>query len=37
MLEIEDEIAKYDSTIAVYDVTGNADMVIIAKFKTRDF
>jgi Lrp/AsnC family transcriptional regulator for asnA, asnC and gidA len=27
MLEIEDEIAKYDSTIAVYDVTGNADMV----------
>jgi len=37
MLEIEDEIAKYDSTIAVYDVTGDADMVIIAKFKTRGF
>ncbi len=37
MLEIENEIAKYDSTIAVYDVTGDADMVIIAKFKTREF
>ena len=37
MLEIENEVAKYDSTIAVYDVTGDADMVIIAKFKTREF
>ena len=36
MLEIENEIAKYDSTIAVYDITGNSDMVIIAKFKTRE-
>ena len=36
MLEIENEIAKFDSTIAVYDITGDADMVIIAKFKTRD-
>ena len=34
--QIENEIAKYDSTIAVYDVTGDADMVIIAKFKTRE-
>ncbi|MDC3292251.1 Lrp/AsnC family transcriptional regulator [Nitrosopumilus sp.] len=37
MLEIENEIAKFDSTIAVYDITGDADMVIIAKFKTRKF
>tara|TARA_Y100000385_G_C12833575_1_gene525656 strand:- start:152 stop:592 length:441 start_codon:yes stop_codon:yes gene_type:complete len=36
MLEIENEIAKYDSAIAVYDITGNSDMVIIAKFKTRE-
>ena len=36
MLEIENEIAKFDSTIAVYDITGDADMVIIAKFKTRE-
>ena len=37
MLEIENEIAKYDSTIAVYDITGDADMMIIAKFKSREF
>ena len=36
MLEIESEIAKYDGIIAVYDITGDADMVIIAKFKTRE-
>ena len=36
MLEIENEIAKFDNTIAVYDITGDADMVIIAKFKTRE-
>ena len=36
MLEIENEIAKFDSTIAVYDITGDADMVVIAKFKTRE-
>ena len=36
MLEIESEIAKYDSTIAVYDITGDSDMMIIAKFKTRE-
>ena len=36
MLEIENEIAKYESTIAVYDITGDADMIIIAKFKNRE-
>jgi Lrp/AsnC family transcriptional regulator, regulator for asnA, asnC and gidA len=35
MLEIENEIAKQDNVVAVYDVTGNADMIIIAKFKNR--
>ncbi|HJJ21063.1 MAG: Lrp/AsnC family transcriptional regulator [Crenarchaeota archaeon] len=37
MLDIENEIAKNDHVIAVYDVTGDADMVIIAKFKNREF
>ena len=36
MLEIENDISKFDSTIAVYDITGDADMVIVAKFKTRE-
>ena len=35
MLEIENEIAKQDNVVAVYDITGNADMIIIAKFKNR--
>ena len=36
MLEIENEIAKQDNVVAVYDITGNADMIIIAKFKNRE-
>lgn len=35
MLEIENEIAKQDNVIAVYDITGDADTLIIAKFKER--
>lgn len=35
MLEIENEIAKQDNVIAVYDITGNADTLVIAKFKDR--
>jgi DNA-binding Lrp family transcriptional regulator len=35
MLEIENEIAKHENVIAVYDITGNADTLIIAKFKDR--
>ena len=35
MLEIENEIAKQDNVVAVYDITGNTDMIIIAKFKNR--
>lgn len=35
MLEIENDIAKQDNVIAVYDITGNADTIVIAKFKDR--
>jgi len=35
MLEIENEIAKQDNVIAVYDITGDADTIVIAKFKDR--
>lgn len=35
MLEIENYIAKQDNVIAVYDITGNADTLVIAKFKDR--
>ncbi len=35
MLEIENEIAKQDNVIAVYDITGDADILVIAKFKDR--
>lgn len=36
MLEIENEIAKQDNVIAVYDITGDADIVVIAKFKNKN-
>jgi len=35
MLEIENKIAKHDNVIAVYDVTGDADIIVIVKFKDR--
>lgn len=35
MLEIENKIAKQDNVIAVYDITGDADTMVIAKFKDR--
>ena len=35
MLEIENEIAKQDNVIAVYDITGDADTIVIAKFRDR--
>ena len=35
MVEIEDEIAKTENVCAVYDVTGNADIMVIGKFKDR--
>jgi DNA-binding Lrp family transcriptional regulator len=35
MLEIENEIAKIENVCAVYDITGDADTLIIVKFKDR--
>lgn len=35
LLEMEKEIAKLPNVCAVYDVTGESDAIIIAKFKTR--
>lgn len=35
MVEIEGEIAKIENVFAVYDVTGNADILVIGKFKDR--
>ena len=36
LLEVEKEIAKMPVTCAVYDVTGEIDAVLIAKFKDRN-
>jgi DNA-binding Lrp family transcriptional regulator len=33
--EVEKEIAQSDSTISVYDVTGDFDIAVIARFKSR--
>ena len=35
MLEIENEIAKIENVCAVYDITGEADTLVIGKFKDR--
>lgn len=35
MLEIENEIAKIENICAVYDITGDADTLVIGKFKDR--
>ncbi len=35
MLEIENKIAKQQNVIDVYDITGDADTIVIAKFKDR--
>lgn len=35
MLQVEEQIAKQDNVIAVYDITGDADTIAIAKFKDR--
>jgi len=33
--EVEKEIAQSDSTICVYDVTGDFDIAVVARFKSR--
>jgi len=35
LLEVEKEIAQSDSTLCVYDVTGDFDIAVIARFKNR--
>ncbi len=34
--DIENEISKFENVCGVYDITGSADTIIIAKFKERD-
>jgi len=36
IMDIEDEISKFENVCAVYDITGSTDTVIIAKFKERN-
>lgn len=36
LLEMEEEIAKLPAICAVYDVTGETDAIVVAKFKTRE-
>jgi len=35
MLEIEEKIANENNVVSVYDITGNADILVVAKFKDR--
>ena len=36
ILGIEEELSKMDNVCGVYDITGNTDTVIVAKFKERN-
>ena len=36
MVEIEQDISTLENVCAVYDVTGESDSVIVAKFKNRE-
>jgi DNA-binding Lrp family transcriptional regulator len=36
ILDIEDKLSKMDNVCGVYDITGNTDTVLIAKFKERN-
>ncbi len=36
LIELEKEVAKMPQVLAVYDVTGLTDAIVIAKFKNRD-
>lgn len=35
VVDIENEIAKFENVCGVYDITGSTDTIIIAKFKSR--
>ncbi|HEY5735352.1 MAG TPA: Lrp/AsnC family transcriptional regulator [Nitrosopumilus sp.] len=36
VVDIEEEISKFENVCGVYDITGSTDTIIIAKFKGRD-
>jgi len=36
LLEVEREVAKFPNACAVYDVTGEVDAIVIAKFRRRE-
>ncbi|MEM2111961.1 MAG: Lrp/AsnC family transcriptional regulator [Candidatus Bathyarchaeia archaeon] len=36
LLDVEAEIAKINSVVSVYDITGDFDIAVIARFKDRD-
>lgn len=36
LIEVEKKIAKSRNALAVYDVTGTTDAIVLAKFKTRE-
>ena len=36
LLDVEDEVSKASNVVAVYDLTGEYDAAVIAKFKDRD-
>jgi Lrp/AsnC family transcriptional regulator for asnA, asnC and gidA len=36
IVDVEQELAKYPNVYAVFDVTGDTDVVILARFRTRE-
>ena len=36
LIEVEEEVAKLEETCAVYDVTGEFDIAVVARFKSRE-
>ena len=36
VMDIEDEISKFQNVCGVYDITGSSDTIIVAKFKERN-
>ena len=36
VLDIEEEVSKFENVVGVYDITGSTDTVLIAKFKERN-
>ncbi len=36
IVDIEEQVAKFENVCGVYDITGTTDTIIIAKFKDRN-